>query len=113
MSNLTELSFKAAQEKVDKWINQFEEGYWPPLSMLASIVEEVGELAREINAKENFKPKKVDNKNYKKNIGLELGDLLFSIICIANYYGIDLEENFISVIKKYDERDYNRWTRKT
>jgi NTP pyrophosphatase (non-canonical NTP hydrolase) len=35
---------------VDKWINQFE--YWPPLSMLASLVEEVGELAREINAKE-------------------------------------------------------------
>lgn len=47
-----------AQKMVDEWINQFEEGYWPPLSMLASLAEEVGELAREINHREQIKKKR-------------------------------------------------------
>ena len=38
-----------AQRKVDEWISQFEEGYWPPLTNLARLIEEVGELARELN----------------------------------------------------------------
>ena len=49
---------KELQEKVNAWINQFEEGYWPPLSMFAAMVEEVGEVGREINYLEGFKPKK-------------------------------------------------------
>lgn len=113
MSNLPDLTFKLAQKKVDKFIMSFEEEYWPPLSMLASIVEEVGELSREINAMEGYKTKKKGaDINFKKNIGLELGDLIFSIICVANYYQIDLEENFISIIKKYEKRDSDRWTKK-
>ncbi|MEM1767373.1 MAG: hypothetical protein QXD86_05460, partial [Candidatus Bathyarchaeia archaeon] len=48
------MTIKQAQKIVDEWINQFEEGYWPPLSMLASLMEEVGELAREINAMEKI-----------------------------------------------------------
>jgi NTP pyrophosphatase (non-canonical NTP hydrolase) len=55
---MEELTLKKAQRIVDEWINQFEEGYWPPLSMLASLIEEVGELAREINAREKIKKKK-------------------------------------------------------
>jgi len=72
---LSQISLKKAQEIVDSWIDQFEEGYWPPLSMLASIVEEVGELAREINDLEGYKKKKVTEK--KKNLGLELADVIF------------------------------------
>ena len=54
---MEELTLRQAQKIVDDWINQFEEGCWPPLSMLASLVEEVGELAREINAREKIKKK--------------------------------------------------------
>ena len=79
--------------------------------MLAALVEEVGELAREINHLEGFKPKRDDNKK-ADDLGLELGDLLFNLACIANYYHIDLSDAFSSVVKKYTKRDMNRWTRK-
>ena len=98
-------------KEVDDWINQFEEGYWPPLSMLASVMEEVGELAREINSLEKFKKKKNDLDEIER-ISEELADLLFSIICISNFYKIDLEKAFTKIIKKYDNRDSNRWTKK-
>jgi NTP pyrophosphatase (non-canonical NTP hydrolase) len=102
-------SLKTVQKIVDDWINQFEEGYWPPLSMLAAVAEETGELAREINDKEGFKKKRnADNSN----LSLELADLLFSIICIANYYHIDLDEAFKKVMEKYTKRDMKRWTLK-
>jgi NTP pyrophosphatase (non-canonical NTP hydrolase) len=107
---MEELTIKQAQKIVDEWINQFEEGYWPPLSMLASLVEEVGELAREINAREKIKKKKETEP--EKDIGLEMADILFSLICLANYYGIDLEEKFKKVVEKYSSRDINRWTKK-
>ena len=95
---------------VDDWINQFEEGYWPPLSMLASLVEEVGELAREINHREKIKKKKETEP--EGDIGLELADILFSLICLANHYKVDLERKFKEVMKKYSSRDTSRWTRK-
>ena len=107
---MNELSIKQAQKMVDEWINQFEEGYWPPLSMLASLTEEVGELAREINHREKIKKKKETEP--KGDIGLELADVLFSLICLANHYGVDLEGRFKEVMEKYSSRDVNRWTRK-
>ena len=104
------LSFKDAQTHVDEWIRQFEEGYWPPLSMLASIMEEVGELAREINDLEGYKKKK--ESEIKTSLRLELADIIFSVICVANYYKIDLEEAFNDIMKKYTQRDKGRWTLK-
>jgi len=103
-------SLKQLQQIVDDWINQFEEGYWSPLSMLASLMEEVGELAREINRREKFKKKK--EAEPEVDIGLELADVLFSLICLANYYKIDLEVKFSEVMRKYATRDTSRWTRK-
>ncbi|MBD3205937.1 nucleotide pyrophosphohydrolase [Candidatus Bathyarchaeota archaeon] len=100
-----------AQERVDEWINQFEEGYWPPLSMLASLTEEVGELAREINHREKIKRKKETEE--AKSLGLGLADVFFSLICIANYYEVDLDKQLEEVIDKYSQRDKNRWTKKT
>jgi NTP pyrophosphatase (non-canonical NTP hydrolase) len=107
---MEELTIKQAQKIVNEWINQFEEGYWPPLSMLASLVEEVGELAREINAREKIKKKKETEP--EKDIGLEMADVLFSLICLANHYGVDLETKFNEVMEKYSRRDANRWTKK-
>ncbi len=94
---------------MDKWIGQFEEGYWPPLSMLAAVVEEVGELAREINDLEGYKKKRVNDNT---DLRLELADVLFSLVCIANNYHIDLDKAFQEVLEKYNKRDTNRWTKK-
>lgn len=107
---MEELTLKQAQKIVNDWINQFEEGYWPSLSMLASLMEEVGELAREINHREKIKKKKETEP--KEDIGLELADVLFSLICLANHYGVDLEEKFKEVMEKYSSRDANRWTKR-
>jgi NTP pyrophosphatase (non-canonical NTP hydrolase) len=106
---MKELTIKHAQKMVDEWISQFEEGYWPPLSMLASLTEEVGEIAKEINHREKIKKKK--ETELEGDIGLELADVFFSLICLLNHYGIDLEEKFYEVIKKYSIRDEIRWTK--
>ena len=105
---------KELLKKVNDWINQFEEGYWPPLSLFTAMVEEVGELGREINHLEGFKPKKVTNPTINKEIdslGIELADVFFSLACIANYYKIDLEYFFFKTLEKYSNRDLNRWSR--
>ena len=107
---MTGTTIHQAQQIVDDWITQFEEGYWPPLSMLASIVEEIGELAREINHLEEIKKKKSSEPD--SDLGMEMADILFSLICLANNYNINLEDNFKKVMLKYDSRDENRWTKK-
>jgi NTP pyrophosphatase (non-canonical NTP hydrolase) len=105
-----ELTIQQAQKVVDDWINQFEEGYWPPLAMLACLVEEIGELAREINAREKIKVRKKTEPEGRMD--LEIADVLFSLICLANFYNIDLENAFKETIKKYSIRDVDRWARK-
>ena len=97
-----------AQATVDRWISQFEEGYWPPLSNLARLTEEVGELARELNHRYGHKPKKPDEP--EQDIGIELADIMFVLIAIANEQKIDLTAAFETVLEKYKVRDGNRWT---
>jgi NTP pyrophosphatase (non-canonical NTP hydrolase) len=100
-------SLKEIQQDINDWILKHGD-YWPPLSMLSAIMEEFGELAREINYLEGFKPKKSKEK-IKKDLGEELADIMFSVICLANYYKIDLNEKINNVIKKYSKRDANRF----
>ncbi|HEX6133740.1 MAG TPA: nucleotide pyrophosphohydrolase [Longimicrobiales bacterium] len=100
-----------AQQAVDRYIGQFAEGYWPPLTNLARLVEEVGELARELNHRYGHKTKKPDEP--EQDLALELADILFVLVAIANEQGIDLEHAFRRVLEKYDVRDADRWTRKT
>jgi len=99
-----------AQQAVDAWIGQFEEGYWPPLTNLARLTEEVGELAREMNHRYGHKLKKKDEPD--QDIGIELADIMFVLIAIANEQKIDLTESFERVMAKYKARDSERWTRK-
>lgn len=99
-----------AQKAVDAWIGQFEEGYWPPLSNLARLMEEVGELARDLNHRYGHKPRKAEES--EQDVALELGDILFVVIAIANEQKIDLEEAFGRVLEKYRVRDSDRWTRR-
>lgn len=98
------------QAEVDRWIGQFEEGYWHPLSMLARLTEEVGELAREVNHRFGEKTKKPLEPT--GDLALELADILFIIICYANSLNIDLEDAFRRMMEKYHRRDSHRWTRK-
>jgi NTP pyrophosphatase (non-canonical NTP hydrolase) len=96
------ISLLEYQKLIDKWILDHG-GYWPPLSMLSAIVEELGELAKEINRLEGHKPKKPDEAD--KNLGEELADVIFSIICVANYYKIDINRELSLVIDKFTKRD--------
>ncbi|WP_461182795.1 nucleotide pyrophosphohydrolase [Virgibacillus kimchii] len=98
------------QQRVDNYISQFKEGYFSPLSLMARLSEETGELAREVNHYYGEKPKKSDEE--EKTIEEELGDILFVITCIANSLDIDMSEAFDSTMKKFETRDKDRWTRK-
>ena len=107
---LKEKTLAEMQREVDAYISQFKEGYFSPLTMLARMTEEVGELAREVNHRFGEKPKKKDEA--ESSIELELGDVLFIVICFANSLGIDLTEAHDKVMRKFRTRDANRWTRK-
>ncbi|MFW9951857.1 MAG: nucleotide pyrophosphohydrolase [Candidatus Thorarchaeota archaeon] len=101
-----DLSLKEYQKKIDKWILNHG-GYWSPLSMFSAVVEELGELAREINHLEGFKPKKSDET--ATLIGEELADVIFALICVANYYKIDIDQELDLVIEKFTKRNSNRF----
>lgn len=102
------MNIREAQEKVDEWISQFEEGYWPPLTNLARLTEEVGELAREMNHRFGHKTKRTDESD--QDLALELADVFFVLLVIANEQGIDLDEALERVLEKYRLRDADRWT---
>ncbi len=94
------------QKKIHEWIVNHG-GYWPPLSMLSAAIEELGELAREMNHLEGYKPKKIEEK--PSNIGEELADLIYALFCISNYYKVDLDEELEKVIEKFENRDAKRF----
>ena len=104
------LSLKNYQTKVDQFIRQFEDEYWPPLAMFAALVEEIGEVARVLNKQEGHKPLKPGE--FVKSFSEEIGDILFSLICLANYYHIDLDQAISNTLEKYILRDQNRWKQK-
>jgi len=104
------MDIKDWQKTVDTWISQFEEGYWQPSTMMLRLTEEVGELAREINHRFGQKPKKLSEP--EGNLALEMADILFIIICMANSLQIDLEKAFEDMMEKYRRRDSDRWTKK-
>jgi NTP pyrophosphatase (non-canonical NTP hydrolase) len=104
------MSFLAAQTRVDGWISQFEEGYFDPLTNLARLAEEVGELAREVNHRFGRKTKKATEA--EGDMAMEMADILFVLICMANREGIDLDDAFGKMMKKVEGRDDQRWTKK-
>lgn len=104
------MPLKEAQARVDAWVSRFEEGYFHPLTNLARLTEEVGELAREINHRFGQKTKKAEEP--EGDLAMELADILFVLICIANREGIDLQDAFDRMMEKVDRRDTSRWTLK-
>ena len=107
---ISEMELKEAQRRVDAWISQFEEGYWPPLVNLARLVEEVGELARELNHRYGAKTKKPEEP--EADLALEMADVLFVLLALANEQGIDLDDALERTLEKYRVRDGDRWARK-
>jgi NTP pyrophosphatase (non-canonical NTP hydrolase) len=98
------------QRRVDGWISQFEEGYFHPLTNLARLSEEVGELAREVNHRFGQKTKKKEEP--EGDLAMEMADILFVLICMANREGIDLDQAFDKMMEKVEKRDTTRWTKK-
>ena len=97
------------QKEVDDYIQQFKVGYFSPMENMVRLSEEVGELAREINHVYGPKQKKLSEK--KGDIGMEIADNLFVLVCLANEMDIDLEEQFELMMHKFNTRDKNRFER--
>ena len=104
------MTLKDAQGRVDAWISQFEEGYFDPMTNMARLAEEVGELAREVNHRFGQKTKKREEP--QGDLAMEMADILFVLICMANREGIDLDAAFQRMMEKIEGRDKERWTRK-
>src|SRR5579863_3070978 len=96
------------QQEIDTLIkDEWHSHYWAPLSSLARLTEEVGELAREINHTYGEKPKKASEG--EGTIAAEIGDVLYILVSLANSLEIDLDEAFDLVMSKYRKRDAKRW----
>lgn len=95
------------QKEVDDWVNQFKIGYFKPLEILARLTEETGELAREIN--HIYGPKKKKSTEETNELENEIGDILFTLTCLANSQNLDLQRAFDKIMSKYNKRDKDRW----
>ncbi|MEA2092598.1 MAG: MazG nucleotide pyrophosphohydrolase domain-containing protein [Patescibacteria group bacterium] len=97
--------------EVYKWTGQFTPQYWSPYEILARLTEETGELAREVNHLYGTKKKKSNEE--EKNLGQELTDVIFTVVCMANSQGIDLNEEWERMMnEKCYGRDNNRYKKK-
>tara|TARA_B100000674_G_scaffold226870_1_gene186482 strand:+ start:744 stop:1067 length:324 start_codon:yes stop_codon:yes gene_type:complete len=99
------MNMKDLQIQVDDWINQYGVRYFNELTNMAILTEEVGELARvmsRIYGEQSFK------ENDKNNIGEELADILFVVLCIANQTNTDLNLEFQKKIRLKSIRDKKR-----
>ncbi len=95
------------QREIDTWI-QDNGGYWPELSLLARLTEEVGELAREYNHR--FGPKKKKASEADRELDEEMADVLWILLCMANQQGVDLDAAFRRTMDKVVARDTGRFT---
>jgi NTP pyrophosphatase (non-canonical NTP hydrolase) len=100
------LSLGDAQRQVDDWIKEFGVRYFAPLTNLAQLVEEVGELARLLNrtyGEQSFKAGEDASK-----LPDEFADVLFVLICLANQTGVDLTAALRANLDKKTRRDKDR-----
>jgi NTP pyrophosphatase (non-canonical NTP hydrolase) len=104
------MAFKEAQKEVNGWVKRFKIGYFKPLEILARLAEEVGELARELNHR--FGPKKKKASEKDTEIGDEIADVIFTLICLANSLHINLDKSFKKMMDKLNNRDKDRWEKK-
>lgn len=99
------ITIKEAQEQVDKWIKTYGIRYFSELTNMVCLTEEVGELARIMARKYGDQSFKAGEKN---DLGDEMADVLWVLICLANQTGVDLTEAFKKNMEKKTNRDNKR-----
>ena len=104
---MADWTVRELQQAVDGWVQESGGGYWKAPSQMLRIMEEVGELSRLVNHLYGEKPKKAGEA--RQELPVEIGDLLFTLICLANSEGIDLQNAMEAVLEKYRQRDAERW----
>ena len=100
------MEIKDLQAEVDKWINTIGVRYFNELTNMAILTEEVGEVARIISRKYGEQSFKEGEKN--KDLGDELADVLWVLVCLANQTGVNLEDALKKNIAKKTKRDFDR-----
>ena len=100
------MNIKNAQLIVDNWIKEHGVRYFNELTNMAQLTEEVGEVARIIARRYGEQSEKESDKN--KDLGEELADVIFVVLCLANQTGIDLQYAFDKKMKVKTNRDHNR-----
>ncbi|MBO0939579.1 nucleotide pyrophosphohydrolase [Fibrella sp. HMF5335] len=100
------MTLRNAQDTVDEWIKTVGVRYFGELTNMAILTEEVGELARIIARRYGEQSEKESDKN--RDLGDEMADVLWVLICLANQTGIDLTEAFAKNLDKKNTRDATR-----
>ena len=103
---MDEITIKQAQKTVDDWIKTIGIRYFDEMTNTAILMEEVGEVARIMARRYGEQSEKESDKN--KDLGDEMADVLFVLICLANQTGIDLEQALIKNLDKKTTRDKER-----
>lgn len=100
------MDIKNAQQAVDAWIKAHGVRYFNELTNMAQLTEEVGEVARIIARRYGEQSEKESDKN--KDLGEELADVVFVVLCLANQTGVDLEKSFQNKLDLKTKRDHDR-----
>ena len=100
------MELQKAQEIVDHWIKEHGVRYFDELTNMAQLTEEVGEVARIIARRYGEQSEKESDK--AKDLGEELADVIFVVMCLANQTGVDLQHAFDKKMKIKSERDHQR-----
>lgn len=100
------MDLKNAQTAVDNWIKEHGVRYFNELTNMAQLTEEVGEVARIIARRYGEQSEKESDKD--KDLGEELADVVFVVLCLANQTGVDLEEAFHKKLDYKTKRDKDR-----
>ena len=100
------MEIQKAQKAVDKWINEHGVRYFNELTNMAQLTEEVGEVARIIARRYGEQSEKPSDKD--KDLGEELADVLFVVLCLANQTGVDLQQAFDRKLEHKTARDHDR-----
>lgn len=100
------MTISESQQLVDNWIKKHGVRYFSELTNMAILTEEVGELARIMARRFGDQSEKANEKN--ADLGDEMADVLWVLLCLANQCDVDLTEAFKKNIRKKTERDKNR-----
>lgn len=100
------MKIEEAQKEIDVWIKTYGVRYFNELTNMAILTEEVGELARIISRRYGEQSEKESDKD--KDLGDEMADIFWVLVCLANQTGVDLTEALKKNIEKKTLRDSNR-----